>query len=149
VTGRSEKHSDERQEVGAKTIDIQSFIDGRPISAFQWFLVAMCFLVVVADGMDVAIMGFVAPPILQEWNISPAAFGLVISAAPFGLASANHAGFVICPALAFHICAGGACWEVRHSLQEAISSNHISPAASPCRGLRCPDGDQYPSQKCH
>lgn len=45
----------------------------------------MCFLVVVADGMDVAIMGFVTPPILQEWNISRPAFGLVISAAPFGL----------------------------------------------------------------
>jgi MFS transporter, AAHS family, 4-hydroxybenzoate transporter len=69
----------------ATPIDIKSFIDQRPISAFQWFIVAMCFLVVVADGMDVAIMGFVAPPILQEWNISRPAFGFVISAAAFGL----------------------------------------------------------------
>ncbi len=69
----------------AKTIDIKDFINERPISAFQWFLVAMCFLVVVADGMDVAIMGFVTPPILQDWNISRPAFGFVISAAPFGL----------------------------------------------------------------
>src|SRR4051794_13357496 len=67
------------------TIDIKSFIDERRISAFQWFLVAMCFFVVVADGMDVAIMGFVTPSILQEWDISRPAFGLVISAAPFGL----------------------------------------------------------------
>src|SRR5271166_564306 len=65
----------------AKTIDIKDFINERPISAFQWFLVAMCFLVVVADGMDVAIMGFVTPPILQDWNISRPAFGFVISAA--------------------------------------------------------------------
>jgi AAHS family 4-hydroxybenzoate transporter-like MFS transporter len=69
----------------ATPIDIKSFIDERPISAFQWFIVAMCFLVVVADGMDVAIMGFVTPPILQEWNISRPAFGFVISAAGFGL----------------------------------------------------------------
>ena len=69
----------------AGSVDIKSFIDGQPISAFQWFLVAMCFLVVVADGMDVAIMGFVTPSILQEWDISRAAFGIVISAAPFGL----------------------------------------------------------------
>jgi MFS transporter, AAHS family, 4-hydroxybenzoate transporter len=69
----------------ATTIDIQDFINRRPASAFQWFLVAMCFLIVVSDGMDVAIMGFVTPPILQEWNISRSAFGLVISAAPFGL----------------------------------------------------------------
>jgi len=66
-------------------VDIKAFIDSRPISAFQWFLVAMCFLVVVADGMDVAIMGFVTPSILQEWDISRPVFGIVLSAAPFGL----------------------------------------------------------------
>ena len=71
------------QAVGS--VDVKSFIDGRPISAYQWCLVAMCFLVIAADGMDVAIMGFVTPSILQEWDISRAAFGIVISAAPFGL----------------------------------------------------------------
>jgi MFS transporter, AAHS family, 4-hydroxybenzoate transporter len=68
-----------------KMIDIKAFIDDRPIAPFLWALVAMCFLIVVADGMDVAIMGFVTPPILQDWNISRPAFGFVISAAPFGL----------------------------------------------------------------
>jgi MFS family permease len=68
-----------------KTIDIKAFIDDRPISAFLWALVAMCFLIVVADGMNVAIMGFITPPILQDWNISRPTFGFVISAAPFGL----------------------------------------------------------------
>jgi AAHS family 4-hydroxybenzoate transporter-like MFS transporter len=66
-------------------IDIKALIDSRPIAPFLWGLVAMCFLIVVADGMDVAIMGFVTPPILQEWHVSPPAFGFVISAAPFGL----------------------------------------------------------------
>ena len=68
-----------------RTIDIKAFIDGRPIASFLWALVAMCFLVVLADGMDVAIMGFVTPSILQDWSISRPAFGFVISAAPFGL----------------------------------------------------------------
>lgn len=68
-----------------KMIDIKSFIDDRPIAPFLWALVAMCFLIVVADGMDVAIMGFVTPPILQSWNISRPAFGFVIGAAPFRL----------------------------------------------------------------
>ena len=75
--------SDAQQAAG--TVDIKSFIDGRPISAYQWLLVALCFLVIAADGMDVAIMGFVTPSILQEWDISRTAFGIVISAAPFGL----------------------------------------------------------------
>ena len=68
-----------------RTIDVKAFIDGRTIHRYQWLLVALCFLVVAADGMDVAIMGFVAPAILQEWGISRPAFGLVMSAAPIGL----------------------------------------------------------------
>ncbi|RDU95868.1 MFS transporter [Trinickia dinghuensis] len=68
-----------------KTIDIKSFIDERPISPYQWLLVALCCLVVIADGMDVAIMGFVAPSIIHDWAISRPEFGLVMSAAPIGL----------------------------------------------------------------
>ena len=67
------------------TFEIKAFIDERPITPFLWVLVAMCFLVVVADGMDMAIMGFITPAILHDWNISRPAFGFVISAAPFGL----------------------------------------------------------------
>ena len=70
---------------GSKTIDIKAFIDERPISAYQWLLVALCFLAVTADGMDVAIMGFVAPSVIHEWAISRPEFGLVMSAAPIGL----------------------------------------------------------------
>lgn len=69
----------------ATTIDVKAFVDERPKSPYQCLLVALCFLVVVADGMDVAIVGFVAPPILQEWDISRPAFGLVMSATPIGL----------------------------------------------------------------
>ncbi|KXU83150.1 4-hydroxybenzoate transporter [Paraburkholderia monticola] len=66
-------------------IDIKKFIDERPISLYQWLLVVLCFLIVTADGMDVAIMGFVAPSIIHAWAISRPAFGLVMSAAPIGL----------------------------------------------------------------
>jgi AAHS family 4-hydroxybenzoate transporter-like MFS transporter len=66
-------------------VDVKAFIDERPMGAMQWLLLALCFLVVAADGMDVAIMGFLAPSIVQEWHASRAAFGLVMSAAPVGL----------------------------------------------------------------
>ncbi|KVD72988.1 hypothetical protein WI88_28585 [Burkholderia ubonensis] len=68
-----------------KTIDIKSFIDERPVSRYQWLLVVLCCLVVIADGMDVAIMGFVAPSVIRDWAISRPEFGLVMSAAPIGL----------------------------------------------------------------
>ncbi|MBC8742376.1 aromatic acid/H+ symport family MFS transporter [Paraburkholderia sp. UCT31] len=66
-------------------IDIKKFIDERSISPYQWLLVVLCFLIVTADGMDVAIMGFVAPSIIHDWAISRPEFGLVMSAAPLGL----------------------------------------------------------------
>lgn len=68
-----------------QSVDIKAFIDQRPISPYQWLLTALCFMVVFADGMDVAIMGFVTPSILAEWNVTRPEFGIVMSAAPFGL----------------------------------------------------------------
>ena len=67
-------------------VDARAFIDGRGMTSVQWLLLGLCFLVVAVDGMDVAIMGFLAPSILQEWGASRASFGVAMSAAPFGLA---------------------------------------------------------------
>jgi len=66
-------------------VDVRQFINERPMSSHQWMILALCFLIVAVDGMDVAIMGFLAPAITKEWGISKAAFGMVMSAAPFGL----------------------------------------------------------------
>jgi len=66
-------------------VNVKAFIDERGISSMQWLLLALCFLIVATDGMDVAIMGFLAPSILQEWGASRASFGFVMSAAPIGL----------------------------------------------------------------
>jgi MFS transporter, AAHS family, 4-hydroxybenzoate transporter len=68
------------------TVEIRSFINERPLSFQQWTLTALCFCIVLADGMDVAIMGFIAPSITGEWSVSRAAFGFVMGAAPIGLA---------------------------------------------------------------
>ena len=70
----------------AHSLDVRAHINGRKLSAYQWLLVALCFLIVATDGMDVAVMGFLAPAITKEWGLSKAAFGIVMSAAPFGLA---------------------------------------------------------------
>lgn len=74
-----------KESTATHRVDVKAFIDERPMSPMQWLLLGLCFLVVAADGMDVAIMGFLAPSILQEWGASRAAFGLVMSAAPIGL----------------------------------------------------------------
>jgi AAHS family 4-hydroxybenzoate transporter-like MFS transporter len=70
----------------AHTLDVRAHINGRKMSGYQWLLLVLCFLIITTDGMDVAIMGFLAPAIISEWGISRAAFGVVMSAAPIGLA---------------------------------------------------------------
>ena len=70
----------------AHTLDVRQHINSRKMSGYQWLLLFLCFLIVTTDGMDVAIMGFLAPAITREWGISKAAFGAVMSAAPIGLA---------------------------------------------------------------
>ncbi|MFS2117450.1 MFS transporter [Herbaspirillum frisingense] len=70
----------------AQSLDVRSHINARKMSGYQWLLLVLCFLIVATDGMDVAIMGFLAPGITKEWGISRAAFGVVMSAAPIGLA---------------------------------------------------------------
>jgi AAHS family 4-hydroxybenzoate transporter-like MFS transporter len=56
------------------------------MSAFQWLVLVLCFWIVAMDGLDVAIMGFVAPVVMRDWTVSRAAFGPVMSAAMIGLA---------------------------------------------------------------
>lgn len=70
----------------AQSLDVRAHINGRKMSGYQWLLLVLCFLIVATDGVDVAIMGFLAPGITKEWGISRAAFGVVMSAAPIGLA---------------------------------------------------------------
>lgn len=69
-----------------QTLDVRAYIDDRKMTGYQWLLLVLCFLIVATDGMDVAVMGFLAPDITKEWGISRAAFGVVMSAAPLGLA---------------------------------------------------------------
>jgi MFS transporter, AAHS family, 4-hydroxybenzoate transporter len=67
-------------------VNIQTFINEHPFSGFQWLIFAMCFVTVSLDGFDTAAIGFIAPSLVTEWNISKPALAPVLSAALFGLA---------------------------------------------------------------
>ncbi|MEX3949473.1 MFS transporter [Paraburkholderia sp. EG287B] len=69
-----------------RAVDVQSFINEHPFSPFQWFIFAMCFVIVLLDGFDTAAIGFIAPSLLGEWGIPKPALAPVLSAALFGLA---------------------------------------------------------------
>ncbi len=68
---------------GAMTVN--DVIDGRPVSRFQALTILACGVVLLLDGFDTQAMGFLVPPIAEEFGVPLSAFGPVLSAGLFGL----------------------------------------------------------------
>ncbi len=69
----------------AGTIDIQEFINSRPVSRYQIMVIVLCFLVVAADGFDTAAVGYIAPALRAQWGATPAQLAPLFGAGLFGL----------------------------------------------------------------
>ncbi len=67
-------------------IDVQDFLNEQPFSAYQWLVFVICLSVVLLDGFDTAAIGYIAPSLLGEWNLTKPDLAPVLSAALFGLA---------------------------------------------------------------
>ena len=46
-------------------VDVKAWIDARPVSRFQWNVLLLCFIIIMLDGYDAAVMGFVAPALTK------------------------------------------------------------------------------------
>jgi AAHS family 4-hydroxybenzoate transporter-like MFS transporter len=68
-------------------VEVQQFIDTQPFSRFQKAVLLLCLLVVAVDGIDTAMIGFIAPAIRAEWHLSAAALAPLFGAGMFGLMS--------------------------------------------------------------
>ena len=60
-------------------------MDSRPISRVQVLVAVLCGLVVLLDGLDTQVVGYLAPALAKEWHLSRAALGPVLSAGLAGL----------------------------------------------------------------
>jgi AAHS family 4-hydroxybenzoate transporter-like MFS transporter len=69
-----------------EAVDVRQLINQQELSHWQKRLIALCFIVVALDGMDIAIMGFIAPTLKAAWGVTNQQLGVVISAALIGLA---------------------------------------------------------------
>ena len=67
----------------AQTVDLARIIDAQKIGGFHIALVAVCFIVVMADGYDIGAAAFAAPALIREWHVNPAALGGLFSAGLF------------------------------------------------------------------
>ena len=67
-------------------MQVQDFLDQQKWSKFQTLIFVMMFLVAFFDGMDTAVIGYIAPDIIREWQVSKADLIPVLSAALVGAA---------------------------------------------------------------
>ena len=59
----------------------QALSSGR-LRPFQWATFLVCMLVLVGDGIDLQLLGLVAPVIIEDWGVDRGSFGWAMSAAP-------------------------------------------------------------------
>src|SRR5213595_2431756 len=69
----------------ASPVDVAEFIDQQPVGGFQIRLLLTCAAVLFLDGFDTQAIGYVAPALAKEWNLTKGALGPVFSAGLFGL----------------------------------------------------------------
>jgi len=59
-------------------------MSGMPLRAFQWATVIVCMLVLVSDGIDMQLLGIVAPLVIDDFGVDRGTFGIAMSAALVG-----------------------------------------------------------------
>lgn len=67
-------------------IEVRQFIDDQRFSPYQWCVLALCFLIAALDGLDTALIGFVAPMLVKTFHVSRDALGPTLGAALVGYA---------------------------------------------------------------
>jgi len=90
-----QKHTSETSLISQRTssLNVGQFIDNHPFSGLQRLTVLLCFLIVVVDGIDLGLVGHIAPAVQREWSLSitqlspvfvAGLFGMMIGALTFG-----------------------------------------------------------------
>lgn len=72
--------------LATQSISVRSFINERKLSRFQIRTLVLCFLILVLDGYDTVVVGFIAPVLKSQLGVSPMQFAPVFGAGFLGLA---------------------------------------------------------------
>ncbi|UCG73054.1 MAG: MFS transporter [Chromatiales bacterium] len=67
-------------------MELRQTIDQGPVSGLQIRVILLCCVINMLDGLDVLAISFAAPPIATEWQLQPAALGIVFSTGLVGMA---------------------------------------------------------------
>lgn len=69
----------------ASTLSIPSLIDQERMGAFQWRVLALCFLIALFDGFDTQAMAFTGPAILAAFKLQPGELAPILTAGIVGM----------------------------------------------------------------
>ena len=70
----------------ASNVNAIDRLKSEPMNVGQWVIVAICIGTLALDGYDVLSIAFAAPGITQEWGLSKAVLGIVLSIELAGMA---------------------------------------------------------------
>lgn len=65
--------------------ELQATLDSMPLNRRHWLVFGFCASGMVFDSIDLQLMSFAAPHLLEEWALPPEQLGIVISAAVVGM----------------------------------------------------------------
>lgn len=65
---------------------INELMDEKPMTAFQWAVITLCFLINMLDGFDVLVMAFTAASVASHWSLTGIQVGYLLSAGLVGMA---------------------------------------------------------------
>ncbi|MEI9851897.1 MAG: MFS transporter [Sphingomonas sp.] len=68
----------------SKAMTFGDALSRAPMRTFQWATVAVCMLVLVSDGIDMQLLGIVAPLVIKDFGVDRGTFGVAMSAALVG-----------------------------------------------------------------
>jgi MFS transporter, AAHS family, 4-hydroxybenzoate transporter len=66
-------------------VNVFDTIDAQKISKYQLGIIFLCSLIVAADGFDAQVLGYVAPSLSSDWDLSDGALGPVFGIGLFGM----------------------------------------------------------------
>ena len=67
------------------TPDVQGFIDQSRIGLRQLRLIALCIAIMLVEGYDTTVIGYIAPILRQQWHLQPQNLGPLFGMGLFGL----------------------------------------------------------------
>jgi len=77
---------------GAGAIDLEAALERLPLSGRPFWVVVIMAAVLIADGFDIILLGFVAPAVAREFGLSHTGMGAVLTASLIGVAAGGFLG---------------------------------------------------------